>query len=95
MTPAVPSESRLLAASERMELSRAFGRKLRGLRTAAGMSIPQLADRCRISPSTISRAELGRGEPRLSLILFLCDGLTLTPDALLGDLPVPHERRTT
>jgi len=78
-----------------MELSRAFGRKVRGLRTDAGLSIPQLAARCRILPSVISRAELGRGEPRLSLILILCEGLEITPGRLLGDLSAPKERRTT
>jgi transcriptional regulator with XRE-family HTH domain len=90
----VPSESRLLAASERMELSRAFGLRVRDLRTAAGLSVAELAGRCRISPSAISGAEVGRSDPRLSLILFLCDGLGVTPNVLIGDLPVPRERRT-
>jgi hypothetical protein len=42
-----------------------------------------------ISASTISKTELARGEPRLSRILILCDGLDVSPDALIGGLPVP------
>jgi transcriptional regulator with XRE-family HTH domain len=91
----VTSESRLRVASERVALMRAFGEKLRELRVARGLSPRELAGRCRISPSTISKTELGRGEPRLSLILILCDGLDVSPDALMGDLPASRERITT
>ena len=81
------------AASERMMLTRAFGEKLRHLRVAAGLSRAQLASKCRISPSTVSKTELGHSEPRLSLILILCDGLDLRPERLLGELPIPQERK--
>jgi transcriptional regulator with XRE-family HTH domain len=77
-----------------MMLMRAFGEKLRHLRVAAGLSRAQLAGKCRISPSTVSKTELGHSEPRLSLILILCDGLDLSPNALIGELPVPQERRS-
>jgi DNA-binding XRE family transcriptional regulator len=88
-------ESRLRAASERIAPTRAFGARLRELRLAAGLTPAQLADSCRVSPSTISKAELGRGEPRLMLILVLCDGLRVSPDALIGALPVPQQRSMT
>jgi transcriptional regulator with XRE-family HTH domain len=90
----VRAESRLRAASERMLLMRAFGERLRQLRLAAGLTRSQLARKCRISQSTLSRAELGRSEPSLSQILILGDALQVTPDALIGGLPVPQERRT-
>jgi transcriptional regulator with XRE-family HTH domain len=93
-SPAVTAEQRLRAASERMMLTRAFGEKLRGLRVAAGLNRKQLAHKCRLSPSTISKTELGRSEPSLSLILIFCDGLRVSPNALIGGLPVPQERRT-
>jgi DNA-binding XRE family transcriptional regulator len=86
-------EARLRSASERMMLTRAFGEKLQHRRVAAGLSRAQLASRCRISPSTVSKIELGQSEPRLSLILILCDGLDLTPGTLIGELPIPQERK--
>jgi transcriptional regulator with XRE-family HTH domain len=85
-------EGRLRAASERMMRTRAFGEKLRHLRVAAGLTRGQLARKGRISPSTLSKAGLGRSEPRLSLILVLCDALKLSPNILIGELPVPQER---
>jgi transcriptional regulator with XRE-family HTH domain len=88
----VTAESRLRAASERMTLMRTFGEKLRDLRVAAGLNHKQIAHKCRISPSTISKIELGRSEPSLSLILILCDGLSVSPNALIGGLPIPQER---
>jgi ribosome-binding protein aMBF1 (putative translation factor) len=87
------SDRRLRAASERMMLMRAFGQTLRQRRLAAGLTPSRLAQKCRVSPTTISKAESGISEPHLSLILILCDGLGITPDTLIGDLPIPQERR--
>ena len=75
-----------------MMLNREFGQKLRQLRLAAGLTPSRLAHKCRVSPATIGSAENGRREPSLSLILILCDGLGVSPDELIGDLPVPQER---
>ncbi len=92
--PTVNVESRLREASERMALAHAFGTRLRELRVAGGLTRGQLASRCRVSASTICKSELGRGEPRLSLILILCDGLGVSPTELMDDLPTPQARRT-
>jgi transcriptional regulator with XRE-family HTH domain len=89
----VKAESRLRAASERMMLTRAFGVALRDLRLAAGLTRARLAGKCRISSSTLRKIEVGHGEPSLLMILILCDGLGVNPDALIGGLPVPQERR--
>jgi transcriptional regulator with XRE-family HTH domain len=75
-----------------MVLMRAFGEKLRDLRVTAGLNHRQLAHKCRISPATLGKIELGRSEPSLSLILILCDGLGISPNSLIGELPVPEER---
>jgi transcriptional regulator with XRE-family HTH domain len=83
----------LRAASERMRLTREFGQTLRQRRLAVGMTPSRLAQRCRVSRATINKVESGITEPRLSLILILCDGLGITPDTLIGELPVPQERR--
>ncbi len=90
----VTAESRLRAASERMTLMRAFGQRLRELRLAAGLTRRQLARKGCISQSTISKAELGRSEPSLSLILILGAALSITPGTLIGGLPAPQQRRT-
>jgi transcriptional regulator with XRE-family HTH domain len=76
-----------------MRLTREFGQTLRQRRLAVGLTPSRLAQRCRVSPATINKAESGITEPRLSLLLILCDGLGITPDTLLGELPVPQERR--
>jgi transcriptional regulator with XRE-family HTH domain len=83
----------LRAATERMMLLRAFGEKLQQLRDAAGLSRAQLASKCRISPLSVARVELGQSEPGLSLIVILCEGLEVSPETLIGELPVPQERR--
>ena len=87
------SDRRLRAASERMMLMRAFGQRMRKVRLDAGLTPGRLARKCRVSPATISKVESGVSEPRLSLILILCDGLAVTPDTLIGELPTPQERR--
>ena len=89
----VAGGSSLGAASERMMLMRAFGQKLRQLRHAAGLTPDSLAHKSQVSPARISSAENGRKEPSLSLILKLCDGLEVTPNELIGDLPIAQERR--
>jgi len=66
-----------------MALMRGFGGKLQLLRLAAGLTA-----------QTISSAEAGRVEPALRLILILCDGLGISPDELIGELPAPEERRS-
>jgi transcriptional regulator with XRE-family HTH domain len=88
------SEQRLRASTERLALIRAFGEQLRARRQAADLSTGALAERCRVSVSTISKLELGRGgEPGLTMILIVCDGLAISTDMLLGELPTPQERR--
>ncbi len=78
-----------------MMLMRAFGERLRQLRLAAGLAPGRLASKCRVSPDMLNNIEGGRVEPSLSLILILCDGLGVSPDTLIGELPVPQERRST
>jgi transcriptional regulator with XRE-family HTH domain len=89
----VSDELRLRTATERMALARAFGVRLRELRLAAGMPPSRLARKCRLSPATVKSAEHGHGQLTLWLILVLCDGLGVTPDELIGSLPVPREHR--
>lgn len=62
------AEDRLQAASSRLSLMRAFGERLRRLRDEAGLSEDQLAERSRLNPSIITKAEAGQTDPRLSQI---------------------------
>lgn len=88
------AEQRLRASTERLQLTRAFGEQMRARRQAAGLSAGALAERCRVFVSTISKLELGRGgEPGITIILIVCDGLAISTDMLLGELPTPQERR--
>ena len=50
-------DRRLLAAIERMELIKTFGLRVRALREEQGISSEDLARRCRIDPSVLSRIE--------------------------------------
>jgi DNA-binding CsgD family transcriptional regulator len=77
---------RLLRADRRTTVTRAFGERVRGLRIAADLSKGELAVRCGVPRPTIIETEAGSYEPRLSLILTLCDGLGVSPDGLMGDL---------
>ncbi|MBA3808916.1 MAG: helix-turn-helix domain-containing protein [Solirubrobacterales bacterium] len=89
------SEAHLTAAAERLKLKRAFGAQVRARREAANLTSSGLARRCRLSESTISKLELGRGgDPSLSIILILCEAFSIQPNTLLDGLPAPKERRT-
>jgi transcriptional regulator with XRE-family HTH domain len=72
---------------------RAFGEKLRQLRLAKGLPPGRLSRKCRVLPDTIRKIGEGRSEASLSMILILCDGLGVSPEALIGGLPVLQERR--
>ena len=89
----VSSPVRLRAERERLALLEAFGARLRALRIAAGISPGHLAEKCRLSPSTIGKSELGRYEPRLTTIVRLADGVGCSANDLVGDLPVPQKPR--
>lgn len=56
---------------------------------AADLSEGELAARCGVPRPTIAKTEAGSREPRLSLILTLCDGLGASPEGLMGDLSSP------
>jgi transcriptional regulator with XRE-family HTH domain len=87
-------EQWLQAASERMILTRLFGARVREQRLAAGMSRTQLARKCRVPVSLIRKAELGHaGEPKLTMLLILSDGLRVAPGELLDALPAPVARK--
>jgi transcriptional regulator with XRE-family HTH domain len=85
-------DRRLAAATERMYLIRAFGKRVRELREQQGLSNEELAQRCRLDPSVLSAMELGHGDPGLLTSLIVAQGLGITASELLRDTEPPRER---
>lgn len=61
---------------------------LRTKRIAAGLSVEALAERVRVSKSTISRIETWNADPSLSLMKLLCENLDgLTAGDFMAEAP--------
>jgi transcriptional regulator with XRE-family HTH domain len=60
-----------------------FGDVLKALREKAGLSQIELAKRLGIYQSSLSRWELGQGEPGISLVLPLAEALGVPVETLL------------
>jgi transcriptional regulator with XRE-family HTH domain len=70
----------------RVSPSEQFARNLRGLRESAGLSQEQLADRCGIHPTEISRLERAAREPRLGTMVRLARGLGIGVESLVANI---------
>lgn len=66
------------------EFQKSFGKQLEQLRLGQNLSYRQLAQRCDIDHSTISKIEKGEINIQLSTILQLTKGLALQPHELFG-----------
>jgi transcriptional regulator with XRE-family HTH domain len=66
--------------------SKAFGRRVRELRTREGLSQDGLAHSSGIHLTSIGRIERGGREPRLTTILKLAEGLEVEPGELTNNL---------
>ena len=66
-------------------LRKKFGRRIRALRDAAGMSQEAFADRCGFARSYMSRIERGGANPSLDAIEILAGGLRVSVRALFED----------
>ncbi|MFI4990569.1 MAG: helix-turn-helix domain-containing protein [Solirubrobacterales bacterium] len=66
----------------RSALKRAFGWRLRMIREHRGLSRVAFEDQFNVSG--VASMERGRREPRLSDILALCEGMSVSPNALLS-----------
>jgi ribosomal protein S1/DNA-binding XRE family transcriptional regulator len=62
------------------------GRRLRALRTQAGMTQVQLATRAAVHPTQVAHVEGGRTNPSLWTIVRLARALDLDPSELIGGL---------
>jgi transcriptional regulator with XRE-family HTH domain len=72
-----------------------FGANLRRLRTTREQRLSQeeLSFATNLHRTEIGSLEQGRVEPRLSTLLILAEGLAVTLDELVADVPVPLQRR--
>ena len=68
-----------------------FGRRLRHLRRARGLTLAELGARVNRAPSALSMLENGRREPRLSMLNALAEALDVPSGELLR--PDPPSRR--
>ena len=63
-----------------------FAKNLRAARRRLGFSQEDLAERCRLHATEISRLERAVREPRLSTIVRLARGLDISPGELLAEI---------
>ncbi|MCL2730767.1 MAG: XRE family transcriptional regulator [Actinomycetia bacterium] len=69
--------------AELSEIEQVVRTRLRGLRSALGLSLDELAARTSLSPSTISRVETGKRSISLDILLPLARALQADLDTLL------------
>lgn len=67
--------------------------KLNEMRTKAGISRGDLAERVGVDEETIGRYERGEREPRISTLQLIARTLGCSIADLLGDPPAPRQRR--
>lgn len=70
-------------------LTERIARRVRELRTRAGMSLEALAERSALTPEAVSRIERGRTSPTARTIHRLAEGLEVSVIVLLGDGQAP------
>lgn len=66
------------------DLSTLVRRRIRGLRTAAGLSLDELSERADMSASSISRLETGRRGIDLDVVVAMARALEISIDTLLA-----------
>lgn len=75
-----------------MTYGRGLGANLRQARIAKGLTQEELADRCRMHPTAISKIERGESIPRADTLQKLADVLATTLEALRPRLRWDEER---
>lgn len=66
----------------RQSPQQAFGQRIRELRQAKGMTQEDLADRCGLFRTYMSRIETGKANPTLTMIHALADSIGVPVQAL-------------
>jgi transcriptional regulator with XRE-family HTH domain len=73
-----------LQADESAEASRSLGEEIRRRRNRAGLSLRELADLTRLSPSFLSQVERSQADPSVSSLRQIAGGLEVEASVLLG-----------
>lgn len=72
-----------------------IGDKIAKLRTLAGISQEQLAERIEVSRQSISKWEMNQALPQIDKVLLLCEIFNVTADELLHDkIKLPEKNKT-
>lgn len=74
---------KLLRMTQETDLDAIIRQRIRGLRQARGWSLENLAARCQLSPSTLSRIETGHRRIALDQLLPIARAFETTLDALV------------
>lgn len=61
-----------------------FGTRLRLLRIASGLDVPEFSQRCFVAQSTLRGIESDQHDPSLPLLLSMCNELNVTPEYLVA-----------
>jgi transcriptional regulator with XRE-family HTH domain len=78
---------------EHVRLLLAFGEKLRAERDRLNVSQETLAEIANVHRTHLVALELGKRDPRLTMLLILAAALEVAPGTLLEGLAVPTERK--
>lgn len=89
-------------ADQDVRLGRELGRLIRAARMAAGFKAYELAEMCGISPSVMSRVEMGLRPPRFTLLMTisaqlgirLSDLVRTAEEAIQISVPLANKRFT-
>lgn len=76
---------------DRTEFRRAFGKRVEKFRKQLGLSYRELAQKCEVDHSNISKIEKGEVDLRISTIQELSRGLEISPQQLF-DFKVDFEK---
>ncbi|MFO7563910.1 MAG: helix-turn-helix transcriptional regulator [Enhygromyxa sp.] len=78
-----------------MSHSKPFGKHVKSLRRARGVTQEVLAERCGLSPDTIRRLERGSFSPSLETLRKLCEGMNMRLSSLFEffELEKRYDRR--
>lgn len=69
---------------DRLDLEDGVRQRIRALRAERGWSLDELAERCHLGPSTLSRIETGHRRLALDHLVSIAQALGVTVDDLLG-----------
>ncbi len=73
----------LVKYSDVIDTSKIFGTRVKHLRKRRAMTLPELAERAKISKGGLSKIENGKGNPTLSTIQTLARSLSVSPRLLI------------